>query len=152
MKTKVNVKGVTGKSIFEFMLNCTDEDYQRWWEGVHLSFHTIKRYPDNIGNLVFFDEFIGHYRLKFAATVTEAIPNKKIVWQMTKGLKLPGWLTLVFEDSPDGVEIIHSIKLGFNGSGRILDPILKVYLSSAFEKELNEHARIEFHKLAQLLA
>lgn len=32
MKTKVKVKGVTGKAICEFKLNCTDEEYQRWWK------------------------------------------------------------------------------------------------------------------------
>ena len=152
MTTKVNVKGVTGKSISEFMLNCTDEDYQRWWKGIHLSFHTIKRYPDNIGNLVFFDELVGKYRLKFTGKVIEVIPGKKLVWQMISGVKLPGWLTLVFEGNKDGVEITHTIKIGFNGAGRILDPLLKAYFSDDFKKELNEHTQIEFHKLANILS
>ncbi|MDQ1329892.1 MAG: hypothetical protein QG578_154 [Thermodesulfobacteriota bacterium] len=152
MMTKVNVKGITGKSISEFLLNCTDKEYQRWWKGVHLSFNTIKRYPDNIGNLVYFDELVGKHRLKFKGQITEIIPGKKLVWQMKKFVNLPGWLTLVFEDSNNGVEITHTITIGFNGAGRILDPLLKAYFSDDFEKEMNEHAQIEFHKLANILS
>jgi hypothetical protein len=51
--TKVTVKGVSGKAICDFMLDCTDEAYQKWWDGVHLAFHTLKRYPNDIGNRVF---------------------------------------------------------------------------------------------------
>jgi hypothetical protein len=152
MKTQVNVRGTTGKAISEFMLNCTDEDYQRWWKGVHLSFHTIKRYPGNIGNLVYFDEFIGRRRLRFHAEIIEIIPGRKLVWQMKKIVKLPGWLTLVFEDTAEGAGIIHTITIGFNGVGEVLDPFLKLYFSDEFEKELNEHAQIEFHKLAGMLS
>jgi hypothetical protein len=152
MKTKVNVKGITGKAISEFLLNCTDEDYQRWWKGTHLSFHTIKRYPNNLSNLVYFDEHVGKYRLKFKGVVTEIIPAKKLVWQIKKVVKLPGWLTLEFEDSNDGVRIIHTIAIGFNGIGRIFDPILKVYFSDEFEKEMDKHAQIEFNKLADILS
>jgi len=52
----------------------------------------------------------------------------------------------------DSVEIVHTITIGFNGAGRILDPLLKMVFSEDFEKALNEHARIEFHKLAELLS
>jgi hypothetical protein len=71
---------------------------------------------------------------------------------MKKVVILPGWLTLAFEDSNDGVEIIHTITIGFNGVGRILDPLLKSYFSEDFEKELNQHAQTEFHKLANILS
>lgn len=56
---------------------------------------------------------------------------------MKKFVKLTGWLTLVLEHNKDGVKITHTITIGFNGAGRILDPILKAYFSDEFEKELN---------------
>ena len=152
MKTEVNVKGISGKDVSDFLLNCTDEDYQRWWNGTHLSFHTIKRYPNNLGNLVYFDEYVGRYRLKFNGVVTEIVPGKKLVWQMIKIVKLPGWLILEFEDSSDGVRIIHTLTVGFRGIGRIFDPILRMYFSDEFEKEMDKHAQIEFHKLAEILS
>jgi hypothetical protein len=152
MKTKINVKGITGKAISDFLLNCTDEDYQRWWKGTHLSFHTIRRYPNHLGDLVYMDEFVGTYRLKFKGEVIEIIPGRKLVWQMKKVVKLPGWLTLELEDSDDGVGIIHTIAVGFNGIGRIFDPILKAYFSNDFGREMDKHAQIEFHKLANILS
>jgi len=152
MKTEVNVKGVIGRDIHAFMLNCTDEDYQKWWAGTHFAFHTIKRYPGDLDNLVIFDETIGKHRLKFEAVVTEIIPDRKLVWQMKKIVRLPGWLEIELEDSQDGLRIIHSVSIGFKSTGRILDPILRRYFSQEFEKELEEHARIEFNKLAEMLA
>lgn len=71
---------------------------------------------------------------------------------MKKVVILPGWLTLTFEDSSDGVEIAHIITVGFNGVGRILDSLLKSYFSEGFEKELNERVQIEFHKLANIIS
>jgi len=151
MKTEVHVPVLSGKAICDFMLNCTDAEYQRWWNGTHLAFHTIKRYPNHLGNLVYFDEFIGQHREKFLAVVTEIVPEKKLVWQMKKIIRLPGWLSLEFADSNDGVRITHTLAIGYRGLGKILDPLLRMHLSKKFEKALNEHAQTEFHKLAELL-
>ena len=32
-KTAVDVHNTTPQAILDFILNCTDEDYQRWWPG-----------------------------------------------------------------------------------------------------------------------
>ena len=61
-------------------------------------------------------------------------------------------MVLEFNDSDDGVVITHTLKVGFTGVGRLLDPILRLYLSTSFEKELEEHTKIEFTKLAAILA
>ncbi len=151
-KTEINVKHTSGKAISEYFLNCTDEDYQKWWEGTHLSFHTIERHPNNLGNLVIFDEYIGGRRLKFIAKVIEIIPGRKLVWQMKKVISLPGWLTLEFEDTDDGVKITHILGAGLEGIGKIFDPLLKIYFSKNFEKEMEYHAQIEFQKLAKILS
>ncbi len=63
MRTEVEVKGVSGRSIHDFMLNCTDEDYQAWWPRTHRAFHTMRRFSDDLGNLVYFDEYVGRRRL-----------------------------------------------------------------------------------------
>jgi len=152
MKTEVNVKGISGKEISDFMLNCTDQDYQKWWHGTHLAFHTIKRCPNDVGNLVYFDEYVGGYRLRFKAVVTEIISGKKLVWQMKKIVKLPAWLALDFVDNKDSVNIVHTLSIGFGWAGRFLDPILRVYFSAKFQRELESHAQVEFHKLAGMLS
>jgi hypothetical protein len=148
---EVKASGLKAKDVFDFMLNCTDEVYQKWWPGTHLAFHTKKRTPDNIGNRVHFDEYVGKRRLKFDGIVTNVIPGKRIVWQMIKIVRLPAWLILDVEDTPGGVRILHTMAAGYQGIGRLLDPVLKLYLSDEFERQLNQHAQTEFPMLAAIL-
>ncbi len=152
VRTEVAVVGISGRSVSDFMLNCTDEDYQNWWPGTHLAFHTTRRFPNDLGNLVHFDEYVGRRRLKFEGVVVKSIPGKEIVWQMKKVVRLPAWLVLEFDDNDEGVVIAHTIKAGFAGIGRLLDPFLRLYLARGFEKDLEEHAHIEFTKLAEILS
>ena len=152
MTTEVSVSGISGRSIYDFMLNCTDKDYQDWWGGTHLAFHTTRRFPNDLGNLVYFDEYVERRRLKFEGVVAKIIPGKEIVWQMKKVVRLPDWLVLELKDNDEGVVITHTIKAGFAGIGRLLDPFLRLYLNKGFEKDLEEHAYIEFAKLAEILS
>ena len=151
LQSKVDVDGISAEALSDFMLNCTDADYQRWWPGTHLAFHTIKRFPGYIGNRVRFDEYVGRRRLKFDAVVTVAEPGRRIVWQMKWLFRLPAWLILEFEPRPGGVRLIHTLQAGYAGIGRILDPLLRLYLSHQFERELDRHAHAEFPKLGDLL-
>jgi hypothetical protein len=152
MKTQVDLDGISGDDIQHFMLYCTDDEYKNWWSGTHLGFHTIRRYPHDLGNSVSFDEYIGERRLRFEGMETEIIPGKKITWQMRKAIKLPGWLELSFEDGTKKVRIIHTLRVGFTGAGRILDPMFRLFFTKEFENALEVHAQTEFHKLADMLA
>lgn len=149
-KTEVEVGGLTGKEIYNFLINCTTEEYQRWWKGTHLIFQTLKRYPDNIGNVILMDEYIGKYRLKLKALVVKAIPSVEIIWQVKKIVKIPVWLSVSFEEVESGVRVIHKITAGFKGT-RIFDVIFRIFLSADFEKAMYEHAKIEFPKLKDIL-
>jgi hypothetical protein len=151
LQTRVPVEGITGKHVTDFFINCTDSDYQRWWEGTHLQFHTINRTADIIGSLVYFDEYVGKHRLKFKGRITEYAAGKRIEYRMARGLSLPAWLVLEFQDRPGGVDIVHTVKAGYQHVGRILDPLIRLHLSEAFEKALNEHAQAEFSRLGKLL-
>jgi hypothetical protein len=150
-KTEVMVFGVAGRDILKFMLHCTDTDYQKWWPGTHFAFHTKKRTPNNIGNQVYFDELVGERRLKFDGIVTTVISGKRIVWQLKKILKLPAWLTLDMEDVPGGVRILHTLAVGYQGIGWLLDPLLRLFMTARFESQLSNHTRIEFPALAVIL-
>jgi len=151
LQTRVPVEGITGEHVTDFFINCTDSDYQGWWEGTHLQFHTVNRTADIIGSLVYFDEYVGRHRLKFKGRITEYAAGKRIEYRMAKGLSLPAWLVLEFQNRPGGVDIVHTVKAGYQGMGRILDPLIRLHLSDAFEKALNEHAHAEFSRLGDLL-
>ena len=150
-RSEVTVQGITGKELIDFMVNCTDADYQEWWPGTHLAFHTIKRYPDQIGNLIYFDEYVGKYRLKLHGVVREFIPAQKIVWQMKFGNSLPAWIILECCDQSDDLYISHIVRAGFRGVGSTLDPVLKTYFTPRLFNALDDHAHAEFSMLAKLI-
>jgi hypothetical protein len=75
----------------------------------------------------------------------------KITWQFKTLVKLPAWLSLELEDDDRGVTITHTVRAGFEGIGRILDPIFRIYLSEKFARAMDDHVRAEFPKLETLL-
>ena len=59
---------------------------------------------------------------------------------------------LDLEDDAGGVTITHTIRAGFKGIGRIVDPILRAFLfSDEFERAMDEHVKTEFPKLRDML-
>lgn len=152
IQSKIHVKRTSGMSIYNFLINPSDSAYQRWWPGVHLELHNLRRNPGNVGNIVYMDEYVGKRRLRMECIVTEAKPGKRITWQFRKVIPLPVWLYLELEDDERGVAVTHTIKAGFEGAGKILDVIFRVYLSDSFAKAMDEHARAEFPKLGELLS
>jgi hypothetical protein len=151
IQSQLHVADITGTEMMNFLLHCTDREYQAWWKGTHLEFHTIKRYPNDVGNLVYMDEFVGKRRVRMMAIVTEVAPGQRIVWQMKKIIRLPVWFSLELKDDGAGVMLTHTIRAGFGGVGRILDPIFRLYFSNEFSRAMDEHAQIEFPKLRDLL-
>ena len=41
IKTEIFVDGILGKEITDFLLNCNDENYQKWWNGTHIRLSLI---------------------------------------------------------------------------------------------------------------
>ncbi len=151
IRSNVHVPDIGGDRIIDFMLNCGDTEYQKWWEGTHIQFHTIKRNPDDLGNIVFMDEFIGKRRLRMKAIVREIIPDTMIIWQAKMIFKLPVRIILEVSNDITGVNISHVIKAGFRNIGRFLDPILRFYLSKSFQQDMDEHVKTEFPLLGKML-
>ncbi len=151
LQSKIHLDRIGGREIFDFLIDPTDREYQRWWPGTHLALHLLKQKPNNIGNVVYMDELIGKRRVKMTGIIIEAEPGKKIIWQVKKFIRLPIWLSLDLKDDRDGVTITHTIKAGFTGIGRILDVILRVYFSDEFTRAMDEHVKIEFPKLKEML-
>ncbi len=151
IQSQIHVAGITGAEFIDFFLRCTDHEYQAWWKGTHLEFHTIKRYPNNVGNVVYMDEIIGQKRVKMTGVVTEVVPGKKLVWQVKEIIRWPVRLSLELADDDQGVTLTHTLQAGFKGVGRLLDPILQIYFSNEFRQALDEHVKIEFPKLRDML-
>jgi hypothetical protein len=151
IESRLHVPGLRASEVLDFLLNCTDEEYRAWWPGTHLHLHALARRPDHIGSTYYMDEFVGRYRLRMTAVVCALVPGRRIAWQLKSGITLPAWLTLDLAHDDAGVAITHTIEAGFHSPGRLLDPILRLYLSQDFQRAMDEHVRTEFPKLRDLL-
>jgi hypothetical protein len=149
-RTVTHVAGLKGIEVTTFLLNPTDAEYRMWWKGTHLQFHPTGR-STGIGQPVYMDEYIGARRVRMTAILIESIPGSRITWQFKKILTLPAWLSLELEDDDEGVTVAHTIRAGFAGVGRILDPLLRIYFSTSFTKAMDEHVKTEFPKLRDML-
>lgn len=152
IESEVFVEGIAGEEIFDFLLDPTDEDYQRWWPGTHLRLHALERGENHIGDVFFMDEYIGERRVRMTGVVEEVERGRRIVWRVGRRVSLPVRLTLEMKDRDGGVALRHTIRAGFDGVGRILDPLFRLYFSPQFAADMDEHARTEFPKLRDLLS
>jgi len=150
-ETTISVDGVTGMEVFDFLADPDDESYRAWWPGTHLEFHTVARGEDHVGDVVYMDEYVGKRRLRMSAIVTEAVPGKRLVWQLKKGISLPARLSLELDDHDGGVTIRHTTRAGFRGVGQVMDPALRLLMSGGFAEDLDQHVRTEFPLLRDLL-
>jgi uncharacterized protein YndB with AHSA1/START domain len=144
IESRFFVARISGREVTDFLLDCTDDRYQQWWPGTHLELHAVTHGRDHVGDVVLMDEYVGKRRVRMLAVVVEVVPGHKIVWQLRKGVRLPVWLTVELADRDGGVDLRHTITAGFRGVGRVLDPMLRIFLSAEFAAAMDEHARTEF--------
>ena len=152
IESRFFVARLSGREVTDFLLDCTDDRHRQWWPGTHLELHALARGRDHVGDVVQMDEYVGKRRVRMLAVVVQAVPGKKTVWQLRKGVRLPVWLTLELADRDGGVDLRHTITAGFRALGRILDPLLRLYFSAQFAATMDRHARTEFAPLRDHLA
>jgi hypothetical protein len=145
------VDGITASEIFEFLANPTDEGYRQWWPGTHLQLHPLEHHADHIGDVIYMDEYVGSRRLRMKGIVVEAVPGRRLVWELKKVIRFPARLELELRDYDGGVTITHTTHAGLRGAGRFLDPLLRLYLSERFARALDEHVKTEFPLLRDRL-
>jgi hypothetical protein len=152
IESRVDVQQVTGREITDFLLNAGDAAYRAWWPGTHLRMHVVSPGRDHVGDVVLMDEYVGRRRIRMTGVVVQAVPGERIVWQLKKVLRLPVRLTLVLTPRAGGVEVRHTITAGWTGPGRVLDPLLRLWFSARFARDMDAHAHTEFRRLAELVA
>ena len=153
-QVELYVPNTTAEQFYDFMINPCDQRYSEWWPGEHLQFHVVKHGDENHqGDVVFMDEYLGEgRRLTFNAVVTIASHPNKIEWQMIKaGLRLPAYVELELNNLPDGINLKHTLRIGYTGFGKILDPFIRLYFNKSYQAALDEHCKIEWPKLVEYL-
>lgn len=154
LETEMTLDGLTGQEVTSFMLDPRDDHYQAWWPGTHQEFHVLRPGPSgsHVGDVVLMDEYVGSRHLRMAAEVVEAVPGRRVVWQVRWWrLRLPIRISLDLRDGPSGVLLTHTLRIGWTGPGRVLDPLLRLYVSSSFARDMDQHARTEFSLLRSRL-
>ena len=152
IESEIFVDGISAREVFGFLLDAIDEGYRRWWPGTHLRLHALERHEDHIGDVFYMDEYVGKRRVRMKGVVLEGERARRIVWQLEWWrVPLPVRLTLELADRDGGVALRHTIRAGFGGPGRVLDPLFRVYFSPQFARDMDEHARTEFPMLRDLL-
>ena len=149
IRSETHVPGIRALQITNFLLRCDDAEYQRWWPGTHLHFHTLAQRG---GNVVYMDELIGKRRVKLTGVLTEVIPGRRIVWQLKLLVRQPVRLILELEEDGRGVRVTHTIRAGFAGIGRLLDPLFRLWFTDEFTRAMDEHVKTEFPMLGRMLS
>lgn len=155
LQTTTYVPGLRGQEIYDFFTHPDDRSYQRWWLGTHLQLHLVgggEGGEGGVGSEIHMDEYVGRHRVRMNAVVTEAVPGRRLCLRMKKLVRLPATLTMAFDDDEaGGVRIVHTLRAGYAGPGRVLDPLLRLHFTAEFERAMDAHVRTEFAKLRELL-
>lgn len=150
-ETKVHVGRVVAFRVYRFFLQPGGAGRQPGWSKTRLKLHMIKHVPGDIGSVVYVDEDIGGRRVRAKAVIVEAVPGRRLVLQVRKLIRLPAWLVMTFEDVAGGVEVTHSLHIGYRGLGVLLNPLLRLYFPRSFARALDDHFKAEFPRLEDLL-
>ena len=152
MKSKLsNAKAI---DFFDFMVNPPPEIYRYWLPKEHHEFHVVKRSKNSpVSDLIYFDQHISpKHRLNFYAVIRLAKKPNRIIYQMQKfGINIPGYLDLKFTDTADGLMLTETIRIGFGGIGKALDPFIRIVFNKAFFEAMNGHHKREWTNLANIL-
>ncbi len=151
---KSRLEGAVAAEFFGFMVDPPQEIYARWLPDEHHEFHIVRRSQTTpVGDLIFFDQHIGKkHRLTFYAITRTADKPDHVLFQMRRcGINLPGYLDLQFHDTADGLCLTETISMGFNGPGKLIDPILRLFFSKSFFNDMDGHHKREWANLAEIL-
>ena len=152
--TQIVVLNAKAEQFYDFMINPDNDRYREWFPNEHLAFYITKPGAINhLGDEVFYDEYLGSTRrLKFFADVITANRPTSAAWQMKlMRLRLPAVLSLELTDTPNGLQIDHELSIGFNGIGKVFDPIIRLYFTKSFSDALSKHCLEEWPRLGKYL-
>lgn len=148
------LSGAKAEQFYAFMINPIPEIYRHWLPEEHHKFYVVKHGRQTpIGDLVYYDQHISKsHRLNFYAIIRVAKNTNKIVFQMRKfGINLPAYLDLEFHDTTSHLFLKEEIRIGFDGIGKILDPVIKMFFNKSFFNAMNSHHKREWSCLADIM-
>lgn len=152
----VKVKGLSAKDAMMFLIDCNDEMYSKSWPGVHIQKHRTKQGgPDHIGDVVYAFEHVGKGSLEVTMEVTKFTPYSYLEFRCKAGW-IGSLIPIIFyaeaEELPgDILHFKNTFKVGWNGIGKIFDPIIRLNFSEEFLAALHHHVSIEWQMISDSL-
>lgn len=157
LETRAHVAGLSARAAYDYMIVPPAHDFQAWWPGTHLVSRVLRRgvgptgEPNDVGTVVYLEQMIGPFHVRETAEIVEAIPGRSFTRRIfVVGIRLPIFITFDLEDTADGVTITHTIRAGWRGFRRILDPLFRLYFTKAFAAALDEHLLTEYVLLREV--
>ena len=141
------------EQFYNFMIEPTDESYSNWLPEHH-QFHIVKRCKNSpVGDLIFFDQHISpKFRLKSYAVVRVADRPREITVQVRKfGVCVPVFVSLYFEDTPNGLVLVEELRAGYSGIGMIFNPFFRFILTKRKLSDLTKHHNKEWKEFEKIL-
>lgn len=126
--------------------------HYRDWHPEHIEWRTLRGAPLTAGSVVFFNEWIGRFRLAMRCQIAEVEPARFFRYE---GL-FPFWLigaggSFALEPASGGCELLAEVHMGWSTPvlGALLDRIIAGVFPLA---DLRRHIAEEGRNLARLLA
>jgi hypothetical protein len=149
--TKIEVFGKQPSQIYDFMFSLDKPKYMAWHPEEHAGFMIIKQTEAIRGSVFYFDERIGGFRVNHQWEVVGVMKNHKII--MKAIYKIPVYLILTFDETPNGTLVTHDLQIGNQQKyGGIKDWFIKKFIFTlSRQNALTKHAIEEFKNLEKLI-
>ena len=127
------------------------EGHYRDWHPEHIEWRTLRGTPVTAGSVIFFDEWIGRFRLAMRCRIAESQPGRCFRYE---GL-WPFWLvraggSFMLEPVAGGSDLIAEVHIGW--SVPLVGSLLDRLIASVFPlSELKRHMAEEGRNLARIL-
>ena len=149
--TKIEVLGKKPQQIYDFMFSLDKAKYIAWHPTEHKDFRIVKETKDTVGSIFFFNEKMDKLKVKYNWEVMELVENHKIV--MRAKYFIPLYLTLTFDETPNGTLVTHELAIGFKKKMTGFSDwfLLNFIFTKSKQQSNHRHANEEFKNLEHLL-
>ncbi|MFM2268668.1 MAG: hypothetical protein RL757_2109 [Bacteroidota bacterium] len=149
--TKIEVLGKKPQQIYDFMFSLDKAKYIAWHPTEHKDFKIIKQTKDTLGSVFFFSEKMDKLKVKYNWEVVQLVQNHKIV--MKAQYFIPLYLSLTFDETPNGTLVTHELSIGFKKKiTGLTDWFISTFVFGKNKQQSNRrHANEEFKNLENLI-
>jgi hypothetical protein len=149
--TEIFVRDKSASQVFDWIVNLDQERYLQWHPD-HTVYRIEKTTNEYLGSTVYYEQILNGPGANFEWKVIDIEENEHILYKAR--FIYPIYLSLSMEDIEGGVEVTHSLLLGFVAKGfeKPLDWFVGKFIFTAEAAQASHrHAHEEFKNLERLI-